>query len=103
MGCADLTSFPAWIRNDGVRGWAVATMASRFGSDASPKMVRWWTDDPMGRADTQACIGYSGAAAVMNLEPRPGKITAPILIVTTQESRLQPVSADRDYQQKIPK
>lgn len=102
-GKADLTSFPAWIRKDGVRGWAAATMPSRLGSDASPEMMQWWTDDLMGKADPLACIGYSGAAAVMNLEPILGKITAPTLVVTTEASPLQPVAAARDYQEKIPK
>ena len=102
-GKADLTSFPAWIRKDGVRGWAAATMASRLGSDASPEMMKWWTDDLMGKADPQACIGYSGAAGAMNLEPLLGKITAPTLVVTTEASPLQPVAAARAYQEMIPK
>ena len=100
-GKADLTSFAAWIRRDGVRAWAAATMASRLGSEASPEMMRWWTDELMGKADPNACIGYSGAAAVMDLEPVLGKITAPTLVVTTEGSPLQPVSAARAYQEKI--
>jgi 3-oxoadipate enol-lactonase len=102
-GKADLTSFPDWIRKDGVRGWAAATMASRLGSEASPEMMQWWTDDLMGKSDPRACIGYSGAAGAMNLEPLLGKITAPTLVVTTEASPLQPVSAAREYQEKIPK
>jgi 3-oxoadipate enol-lactonase len=102
-GKADLTSFPDWIRKDGVRAWAAATMASRLGSEASPEMMKWWTDELMGKADPRACIGYSGAAGVMNLEPLLGKITAPTLVVTTEASPLQPVSAARAYQEMIPK
>jgi 3-oxoadipate enol-lactonase len=102
-GKADLTSFPAWIRRDGVRGWAAATMASRLGSDASPDMMKWWTDELMGKASPAACIGYSGAAATMDLEPILGKITAPTLVVTTEASPLQPVTAARAYQEKIAK
>jgi 3-oxoadipate enol-lactonase len=100
-GKADLTSFPAMIRKDGVHAWAAATMPSRLGSDASPEMMRWWTDELMGKATPDACIGYSGAAAVMDLEPLLGKITAPTLVVTTEASPLQPVSAARAYQEKI--
>jgi 3-oxoadipate enol-lactonase len=100
-GKADLTSFPAMIRKDGVHAWAAATMPSRLGSDASPEMMRWWTDELMGKADPNACIGYSGAAAVMDLEPLLGKITAPTLVVTTEASPLQPVAAAREYQQRI--
>ncbi len=102
-GKADLKSFPALIREAGVRGWAAATMASRLGSDASPEMMRWWTDDLMGKASPDACIGYSGAVEAMDLEPLLGRITAPTLVVTTEASPLQPVTAARAYQQKIPK
>jgi pimeloyl-ACP methyl ester carboxylesterase len=100
-GKADLTSFPAMIRKDGVRAWAAATMPSRLGSDASPEMMRWWTDELMGKADPNACIGYSGAVGAMDLMPLLGKITAPTLVVTTEGSPLQPVSAAREYQEKI--
>jgi 3-oxoadipate enol-lactonase len=102
-GKADLTSFPEWIRKDGVRGWAAATMSSRLGSEASPEMMRWWTDNLMGKSSPQACIGYSGAAGTMDLEPILGRITAPTLVVTTESSPLQPVSSARAYQEKIPK
>jgi 3-oxoadipate enol-lactonase len=101
-GKADLTSFAAWIRKDGVRAWAAATMPSRLGSDASPEMMKWWTDELMGKASPASCIGYSGAAGVLNLEPVLGKITAPTLVVTTEGSPLQPVSAARAYQEMIP-
>jgi len=67
--------------------------AVRLGSDASPEMMRWWTDELMGKASPDACIGYSGAVAGMDLEPLLGKITAPTLVVTTEASPLQPVSA----------
>jgi 3-oxoadipate enol-lactonase len=102
-GKADLTTFPAMIRKEGVRGWAAATMRSRLGSDASSEMMTWWTDDLMGKATPEACIGYSGAVDKMDLEPILGKITAPTLVVTTEGSPLQPVSAARAYQEKIPK
>jgi pimeloyl-ACP methyl ester carboxylesterase len=100
-GQADLTSFAERIRKDGVRAWADATMRSRLGSDASPEMMRWWTDDLMGKSDPRACIGYSEAAAVMDLDPFLGNITARTLVVTTEASPLQPVASARAYQEKI--
>jgi 3-oxoadipate enol-lactonase len=100
-GKADLTTFADRIRKEGVRGWAAATQASRLGSDASPEMMRWWTDDLMGKSDPRSCIAYTSAAAILNLEPVLRRITAPTLVVTTVASPLQPVSAARDYQQKI--
>jgi 3-oxoadipate enol-lactonase len=102
-GKADLSTFPAMIRKEGVRGWAAATMRARLGSDASPEMMKWWTDDLMGKSTPEACIGYSGAVDTMDLEPILGKITAPTLVVTTEGSPLQPVAAARAYQEKIAK
>jgi 3-oxoadipate enol-lactonase len=102
-GKADLTAFPALIRKEGVRGWAAATMRSRLGSDASPEMMKWWTDDLMGKTSPEACMGYTAAVEKMDLDPILGKITAPTLVVTTEGSPLQPVSAARAYQEKIPK
>jgi 3-oxoadipate enol-lactonase len=68
-----------------------------------PRDNDWWTDDLMGKATPEACIGYSGAADKMDLKPNLGKITAPALVGTTEGSPLQPVSAARGYQEKIPK
>jgi 3-oxoadipate enol-lactonase len=100
-GKADLTVFAERISNEGVRDWAAATQRSRLGSDASPEMMRWWTDELMGRSDRNACIGYTSAAAIMDLEPLLGHITAPTLVVTTEASPLQPVTVARAYQEKI--
>ena len=66
-------------------------------------MMTWWIDDLMGKSTPEACIGYSGAVDKMHLDPILGKITAPTLVVTTEASPLQPVSAARAYQEKIPK
>lgn len=101
-GKADLTTFPARIRSEGVRGWAAATMRSRLGTEATPEMMEWWTDELMGKATPEACIGYSGAVDKMDLEPILNRITAPTLVVTTENSPLQPVSTARAYQEKIP-
>jgi 3-oxoadipate enol-lactonase len=100
-GQADLTTFAERIRAEGVRAWAGATQRARLGSDASPEMIRWWTDELMGKADPRACIAYTNAAAAMNLESVLGKITAPALVVTTEASPLQPVAAVRAYQETI--
>ena len=100
-GKADLTKFADQIRKDGVRAWAASTQRSRLGSDASADMMQWWTNDLMGKSDPNACIAYTSAAAVMNIEPLLGRITAPTLVVTTEASPLQPVTAARAYQEKI--
>jgi 3-oxoadipate enol-lactonase len=101
-GKADLNSFADWIRRDGVRGWARATMPSRLGSQASPAMLSWWADELMGQSSTEACLAYTSAVTGLNLEPILGKITAPTLVVTTESSPLQPVAAARMYQTLIP-
>ena len=102
-GKADLTSFADRIRKEGLRNWAAATQPSRLGSDASPEMLRWWTDELMVKAGVKSTLAYTGAAAGLNVEPKLGKITAPTLVVTTEGSPLQPVAVARAYQQMIPK
>jgi pimeloyl-ACP methyl ester carboxylesterase len=85
------------IRAKGVRQWAADTMRSRLGSAASDEQVRWWTDELMGKTDQRAAYGASAARIDMDLEARLSRITAPTLIVTTQESGLQSVGAVKAY------
>ena len=102
-GTADLTTFAARIRKEGVRGWAASTQPSRLGHDAPPEMLAWWTDGLMAKSDPKACIAYTGAAGGLNIEAELGKIVAPTLVVTTVGSPLQPVAVARAYQEKISK
>jgi len=89
------------IRQKGVRQWAVETMAGRLGSVASPAQVAWWTDELMAKTGTRAAFSASAARIDMELEQHLSRITAPTLIVTTQESGLQSVEAVKRYAQKI--
>jgi pimeloyl-ACP methyl ester carboxylesterase len=90
------------IRSKGVRQWAAETMRSRLGSAASEAQIKWWTDELMARTDPRAAFGASSARIDMDLEERLSRITAPTLIVTTQESGLQSVEAVRQYARRIP-
>jgi 3-oxoadipate enol-lactonase len=90
------------IRAKGVRQWAAETMRSRLGSSASEAQIKWWTDELMGKTDPRAAFGASSARIDMDLEERLPRITAPTLIVTTQESGLQSVEAVKQYARRIP-
>jgi 3-oxoadipate enol-lactonase len=90
------------IRAKGVRQWAAETMPARLGSSASPAQVRWWTDELMGKSDPRAAWSASAARIDMDLEDKLSRITAPTLIVTTQESGLQSVAAVERYAARIP-
>ena len=90
------------IRAKGVRQWAADTMRARLGSAASPAQMRWWTDELMGKSDPRAAWSASAARIDMDLEDRLSRITAPTLIVTTQESGLQSVAAVERYAARIP-
>jgi 3-oxoadipate enol-lactonase len=89
------------IRQKGVRQWAAETMRSRLGSTASQAQIDWWTE-LMGSTDQRAAYGSSSALVTMNLDDRLQHITAPTLIVTTQESGLQTVEAVKKYAARIP-
>jgi 3-oxoadipate enol-lactonase len=90
------------IRAKGVRQWATETMRSRLGSTASQAQMRWWADELMGKTSPRAAFGASAARIDMELEQKLERITAPTLIVTTQESGLQSVEAVERYARRIP-
>jgi len=90
------------IRAKGVRQWAAETMRARLGRAASPEQMRWWTDELMGKSNARAVWGASAARIDMELEDKLPRITAPTLIVTTQESGLQSVAAVERYAARMP-
>ena len=95
------TSNADLIRAKGVRQWAAQTMRARLGSSASPEQIAWWTD-LMGGTNQRAALGASAARIGMDLDERLSRITAPTLIVTTQESGLQSVEAVDRYARRFP-
>src|SRR3546814_9140373 len=57
----------------------------------------------MGKSDPRPCIGASSSRAFMTeLNDELRAITAPTLVITTEESGLQSVETAREYQEKIP-
>src|SRR5476649_2528723 len=90
------------IRAKGVRQWAADTMRSRLGSTASEAQLKWWTNELMGKTGALAAYSASASRIDMELEDELPRITAPTLIVTTQESGLQSVEAVERYAQRIP-
>jgi pimeloyl-ACP methyl ester carboxylesterase len=90
------------IRAKGVRQWALDTMQARLGSTASAAQIRWWADELMGKSNPRAVWGASSARIDMELEDKLNRITAPTLIVTTQESGLQSVAAVERYAARMP-
>ena len=90
------------IRTKGVRQWATETMRARLGSTASEAQLAWWANELMGRTDARAAYSASASRIDMDLESELGRITAPTLIVTTQESGLQSIEAVRQYAARIP-
>jgi 3-oxoadipate enol-lactonase len=90
------------IRAKGVRQWASETMRARLGSTASPAQIAWWTD-LMGGTNQRAAHGASSARIDMEIEERLSRITAPTLIVTTQESGLHSVEAVERFAKRFPR
>jgi 3-oxoadipate enol-lactonase len=90
------------IRAKGVRQWAADTMRARLGSTASEEQIRWWADELMGKTNPRAAFGASSARIDMDLDATLARITAPTLIVTTQESGLQSVEAVERYAKRFP-
>jgi pimeloyl-ACP methyl ester carboxylesterase len=64
--------------------------------------LKWWADELMGKTSSRAAFNASASRIDMELENELPRITAPTLIVTTQESGLQSVEAVERYAAKIP-
>src|SRR5262245_54493198 len=90
------------IRDKGVRQWAAETMRARLGSTAPEAQIRWWADELMGKTAQTSAFGASAARIDMELEAGLARITAPTLIVTTNESGLQSVEAVEQYARHFP-
>ncbi len=89
------------IRDKGVRQWAAETMRSRLGSDLSEAQIAWWTNELMGKSEKLAAFSASSSRIDMELADELPRITAPTLIVTTQESGLQSVEAVERYARQL--
>jgi 3-oxoadipate enol-lactonase len=85
-----------------VQRWGAETMRARLGSSASEAQLKWWADELMGKTSSRAAFNASTSRIDMELENELPRITAPTLIVTTQESGLQSVEAVERYAAKIP-
>jgi pimeloyl-ACP methyl ester carboxylesterase len=90
------------IRTKGVRRWAAETMRARLGSAASDAQVHWWADELMGKTAERSAFAASAARIDMDLDAALARISAPTLIVTTQESGLQSVEAVERYARRFP-
>jgi pimeloyl-ACP methyl ester carboxylesterase len=90
------------IQAKGVRQWAAETMRARLGSAVSEAQLKWWTEELMGKTSARAAYAASSSRIDMELENELPHITAPTLIVTTQESGLQSVAAVERYARQIP-
>ncbi len=89
------------IRTKGVRQWAKETMRSRLGSTVSEAQIDWWTNELMGKTGKLAAFSASASRIDMELGDELPRITAPTLIVTTQESGLQSAEAVERYARQI--
>ena len=90
------------VQASSVRKWAEETQRARLGHAAPEAQIRWWTDELMGYSDPRAVIGSNHAIRESNVTAWLGHISAPSLIVTTENSGLQSVEAARRYQVLIP-
>ena len=86
---------------NGVEPWARRTMAGRLGDKFPAEGVEWWTKF-MGRTDRNTQIGFMPAIAVADIRADIPKIRCPTLVITTEESGLASVEANRAWQQQIP-
>ena len=84
-----------------VREWAARSQRRRLGAGASDAQLKWWTEELMGPSDRRAVIGCQMAMRTNSVRGELSRITAPTVIVTTEEGSLQAVEEVRAYQRQI--
>jgi pimeloyl-ACP methyl ester carboxylesterase len=88
------------FESNGVEPWARRTMAGRLGGAFPAEGVEWWTQF-MGRTDRNTQIGFMETIACADIRADIAKIRCPTLVVTTEESGLASVEANRAWQRQI--
>lgn len=99
-GTVDLTSVSSRIKSIGVRDWVAETQPSRLGSSAPPEVLEYWTDF-MSATDRDVFIGVTGIADKLDLYPVLPRITAPTLVLTTENSPMQSLDRISDWRSHI--
>ena len=89
------------FEENGVEPWARRTMAGRLGDGFPAEGVEWWTKF-MSRTDKNTQIGFMGTIACADITQDIPKIRCPTLVITTEESGLASVEANRAWQRQIP-
>ena len=81
---------------------STAPQGARLGSSASREEVEYW-NAMMAAANREATQGAAKVLSTLNLDGVLPRITAPTLVITSDQSPLQSVETVMRYQQKIPK
>jgi 3-oxoadipate enol-lactonase len=81
---------------------SAAPQGARLGSSAPREEVEYW-NAMMATANREASQGAARVLSTLNLDGVLPRITAPTLVITSDQSPLQSVEAVMRYQQKIPR
>jgi pimeloyl-ACP methyl ester carboxylesterase len=99
-GVVSLQDFAERIHRDGLSGWFAQTGRARLGSDAADAQVEFW-NQLMSRSDEHVCVAMMRAAARLDVTEALPRITAPTLVIASEDSRVQKFDATREWQRMI--
>ncbi|HTK02635.1 MAG TPA: alpha/beta hydrolase [Bordetella sp.] len=95
----------AWgkqIREEGVEGWARATMGKRLGDGFPDEGTEWWSK-LMGRTAASTLLGSVLPIPATDLRPELPKIKCPTLVIVSDESTvLGDTGVTESWQRQIP-
>jgi len=95
----------AWTRileQDGMQGWARATLSGRLGSTFPAAGSEWWVQ-LMSRTALTTQLGFVATIPTWDITADLPRITCPTLVITTEGSALGTVDETRLWQEKIPR
>ncbi len=94
---------PEWTKEfeeKGIEHWARRSMAGRLGDGFPQEGVEWWTKF-MTRTALSSQLGFIHTIACADITPDMPNIVCPTLVITTEESGLASVEANRAWVGKM--
>ena len=89
------------IEEGGIEARARGGMAARLGTTFPPEAVEWWIKF-MGRTPLASELGFAGAINFADISGDIPNIKCPMLVITTEGSRLASLEETRAWQRQVP-
>jgi len=103
-GAVKGTQTQAWIEHiesKGVRDWAAATMAARFGTMLPPEAIPWWVE-LTAKTPITTLQSYLRWVPTIDITEDVRRIRCPMLAIAPTDGKLRPVAETTGWVRSIP-